>query len=36
MLGCFDGEDEDENRLGYAFLRDRSVSQKNEDEMSVV
>lgn len=25
MLGCFDGEDEDENHLEYVLLGDRSI-----------
>lgn len=31
-LGLFDGDDEDENRLGNILFRDRQFSQKNEDE----
>lgn len=35
MLGRLDGVDEDQNRLGYVYLRNRSILQKNEDEMRV-
>lgn len=35
ILGCFDGEDGDENRLGYILLRDCSVSQENKDKMDI-
>lgn len=35
MLGRLDGEDEDENRLWYSFLKDLSVSQKNESELEM-
>lgn len=34
MLGRLDGEDKDENFLGYIVLKDRSISHENGDEMS--
>lgn len=35
MLGSLYGEYEDENVIGYVFLKDCLILQKNEDEISV-
>lgn len=35
MLGQFDGEDEDENCLGYILFIDCLILHENEDETSV-